>query len=95
MTAIPANPILRTLHENRGMLFPLACIALLVVLLVPLPPGVLDLLLVLNLTLSVLILVTTIYVKSALQSAAFPSLLADFVPDPRMEPADGLRRLST
>src|SRR6266567_625771 len=75
MTAIPANPILRALHANRGMLFPLACIALLVVLLVPLPPGVLDLLLVLNLTLSVLILVTTIYVKSALEFAVFPSLL--------------------
>src|SRR5438067_7656035 len=75
MTAAPTHPLLRTLHDNRGMLFPLACIALLVVLLVPLPPGVLDLLLVLNLTLSVLILVTTIYVKSALEFAAFPSLL--------------------
>src|SRR5215207_61823 len=66
---------LAKLHEHRGMLFPIACLALLMVLLVPLPPGVLDLLLVLNITLSVIVLVTTIYVQSPLESAVFPSLL--------------------
>src|SRR5687768_3411510 len=74
-TAIATNPILHRLQENRGMIFPLACVALLLVILMPLPTAVLDLLLVVNLTLSVIVLVTTIYVKSPLEFAVFPSLL--------------------
>src|SRR5687768_14783689 len=62
-------------RANRGMLFPIACVSLLLVLLIPLPPGILDFLLVLNLTLSVVILVTTIYVQSPREFAVFPSLL--------------------
>src|SRR5688500_1871049 len=69
------NPFFRKLHENRGMIFPMAFIALLVVLLVPLPTPILDFLLVLNITISVIVLVTTIYVKSPLEFAVFPSLL--------------------
>ena len=57
------------------MLFPFAVIGLLGVLLVPLPTQILDLLLVLNITISIIILVTTIYVKSPLEFAVFPSLL--------------------
>jgi flagellar biosynthesis protein FlhA len=76
MSAIPTtNPILQRLHDNRGMFFPMAFISLLVVILVPLPTQVLDLLLVLNITLSILVLVTTIYVKSPLEFGVFPSLL--------------------
>src|SRR3954464_6083191 len=74
-TAVAQNPILSRLHDNRGMLLPLALITLLMVILVPLPTQVLDLLLVVNLTLSVIVLVTTIYVKSPLEFAVFPSLL--------------------
>jgi flagellar biosynthesis protein FlhA len=73
-TAIP-NPIIAKLHENRGMLLPLAFIGLLMVILLPLPPAVLDFLLIINLTLSVIILVTTIYVQSPLEFAVLPSLL--------------------
>src|SRR5688572_1704813 len=62
-------------RAHRGMIFPIACVSLLLVLLIPLPPGVLDFLLVLNLTLSVVILVTTIYVQSPREFAVFPSLL--------------------
>ncbi len=72
--AIP-NPILARLHDNRGMLFPMALITLLLVILVPLPTPILDLLLTVNITLSVVILVTTIYVKSPLELSVFPSLL--------------------
>src|SRR5450432_545414 len=72
--AVP-NPIFAKLAANRGMIFPLACVSLLLVILVPLPTSVLDLLLVINITLSVIVLVTTIYVKSPLEFAVFPSLL--------------------
>jgi flagellar biosynthesis protein FlhA len=73
--AAATNPILVRLQENRGMLFPLACVCLLLVILVPLPTSILDLLLVVNITISVIVLVTTIYVKSPLEFAVFPSLL--------------------
>src|ERR1043166_3235194 len=75
MTALAAHPVIQRIHENRGMILPMALASLLIVILVPLPSMALDLLLVLNLTLSVVILVTTIYVKSPLEFAVFPSLL--------------------
>src|SRR4051812_10891216 len=73
--AAAPNPIFARLHANRGMILPLALITLLMVILVPLPTFMLDFLLVVNITLSVIILVTTIYVKSPLEFAVFPSLL--------------------
>jgi len=73
--AIASNPFIQKVHANRGMIFPMAFISLLLVILVPLPPSILDLLLVCNITLSVIILVTTIYVQSPLEFAVFPSLL--------------------
>ena len=75
MTTLAANPILHTVHQNRGMIFPIAFIGLLVVILVPLPTFALDVLLVCNVTLAVIVLVTTIYVQSPLEFAVFPSLL--------------------
>src|SRR5881227_119821 len=74
-TAVAPTPLLQRLADNRGMLFPLAFISLLLVILVPLPTQILDFLLVVNITLSVIVLVTTIYVKSPLEFAVFPSLL--------------------
>ena len=73
-TAI-ANPIFARLHANRGMIFPMAVIGLLMVILVPLPPAILDFLLLMNMTLSVIVMVTTIYVQSPLEFSVFPSLL--------------------
>ena len=74
-TAAISNPLLQRLHENRGMVFPLAFMSLLFVILVPLPTWMLDLLLVTNLTLSAIVLVTTVYVASPLEFSVFPSLL--------------------
>src|SRR3954462_8497056 len=74
-TAVATNPLIARLHDNRGMIFPLALITLLLVILVPLPTPILDLLLVVHITLSAVMLVTTIYVKSQLEDAVCPSLL--------------------
>src|SRR3954463_14543573 len=74
-TALASNPFFAKVHANRGLLFPMAFISLLLALLVPLPTFVLDCLLVLNITVSVIVLVTTIYVKSPLEFAVLPSLL--------------------
>src|SRR5947207_3523451 len=74
-SAIAANPVFASIQRNRGMILPFAAIALLMVILIPLPPAVLDFLLVLNLTLSAIVLVTTIFVNSPLEFSVFPSLL--------------------
>jgi flagellar biosynthesis protein FlhA len=75
MASIASNPFLAKFQANKGMLFPILFICLLIVILVPLPTFVLDALLVVNLTLSVIVLVTTIYVQSPLEFSVFPSLL--------------------
>ncbi len=74
-TAVLPNPILAAIHRNRGMVLPVAAIMLLMVILVPLPPSVLDFLLIINITLSAIVLVTTIFVQSPLEFSVFPSLL--------------------
>src|SRR6185436_6840069 len=74
-TALAANPLLTRLHQSRGMVFPIAFICLLFVILIPLPTWMLDILLVLNLSLSAVVLITTIYVQSPLEFSVFPSLL--------------------
>ena len=70
-----SSPWLANVTRHRGLLFPAACIAMLLVLLVPLPSPILDLLLVVNLTISVILMVTAMYVKSPLEFAVLPSLL--------------------
>ncbi|HWE02899.1 MAG TPA: flagellar biosynthesis protein FlhA [Tepidisphaeraceae bacterium] len=75
MSTIPSNPIFLKIHQNRGLLFPMTLIGLLLVILIPLPASVLDLLLICNITLSVIVLVTVVYVQSPLEFAVFPSLL--------------------
>jgi flagellar biosynthesis protein FlhA len=74
-TAVAANPILASIQRNRGMVLPFAAIALLMVILIPLPTWMLDFMLVMNLTLSAIVLVTTIFVNSPLEFSVFPSLL--------------------
>ncbi|MGF1633751.1 MAG: flagellar biosynthesis protein FlhA [Phycisphaerae bacterium] len=75
MTTLASNPILNQVQRHRGLIFPIGFISLLMVLLVPLPPQILDLLLVVNLTISVIILVSTIYAKGPLELSVFPSVL--------------------
>ena len=72
---ISDNRFFAGLHRHRGLMVPAGVILLILVLLVPLPPQLLDLLLTINLTLSVVILITTIYVNQPLDFSVFPSLL--------------------
>lgn len=59
----------------KDLIFPLAIISSVLVILVPLPPALLDLLLAANITASVIVLLTTIYVRTPLEFNVFPSLL--------------------
>ncbi|MCE7974876.1 MAG: flagellar biosynthesis protein FlhA [Leptolyngbya sp. PLA1] len=66
---------LQSVHKVRGYIAPLGFILLMGVLLVPLPPAAMDLLIVANISLSVVILLTTIYMNHPLDFSVFPSLL--------------------
>src|ERR1043165_156013 len=72
-TAIPRW--LQRLHAHRGMIVPVAFVALLAVLLVPMPPWLMDILISSNISLSVIILLTTMYMDQPLDFSVFPSLL--------------------
>ncbi|MEC9010657.1 MAG: flagellar biosynthesis protein FlhA [Planctomycetota bacterium] len=59
----------------RGLLVPAGVVSLLLVIIIPVPPGLLDLLLAASITLAVLVLLTTIYVERPLDFSVFPTLL--------------------
>ncbi len=63
------------LMRYRDLVLPLGIIGCLVVILVPLPPALMDLLLATNITVSVIVLLTTVYVATPLEFSIFPSLL--------------------
>jgi flagellar biosynthesis protein FlhA len=75
---VPA-PLLPTwmqrLHAARGYIVPVAFILMMAVLLVPVPPALMDVLICLNISLAVVILLTTIYMDHPLDFSVFPSLL--------------------
>ncbi|MBK9189295.1 MAG: flagellar biosynthesis protein FlhA [Phycisphaerales bacterium] len=66
---------LHGLKKYRGYIVPISFVSMLVVLLVPLPPMVMDLLIATNISLAIIILLTTIYMDHPLDFSVFPSLL--------------------
>jgi flagellar biosynthesis protein FlhA len=63
------------LAEVRGFIVPVGFVLLLGVLLVPLPPAMLDILISVNISLGVIVLLTTLYMRRPLEFSVFPSLL--------------------
>jgi flagellar biosynthesis protein FlhA len=59
----------------QSLILPVGLISSLLVIMVPMPAMLLDLLLATNITVSVIVLLTTIYVKTPLEFSIFPSLL--------------------
>jgi flagellar biosynthesis component FlhA len=59
----------------QDLVLPLAVVASVLVVLVPLPPQLLDVLLAANIAIAVLVLLTTIYVRTPLEFSVFPTLL--------------------
>ncbi len=66
---------MQMLMRYRDLALPVAIIASLMVILVPLPPWLIDLLLAANIAVGVLVLLTTIWVTTPLEFSIFPSLL--------------------
>ena len=63
------------LREYRGLFVPVGFVSLIIVILVPMPAWLMDVLIALNISLSVVILLTTIYMEEPLDFSVFPSLL--------------------
>ncbi len=63
------------LLKRRDIYFAMGIISILVVLILPLPPVLLDLMLSLSVTISVLILMTVLFVEKPLQLNSFPTIL--------------------
>jgi flagellar biosynthesis protein FlhA len=61
--------------RNKDILFVAAILALMTTIFVPLPPFLLDFLLIISITLSMLILMTVIYVREPVKFSVFPSIL--------------------
>ncbi len=63
------------LGKNSDIVLAIGLILMLGLMLIPLPSGVLDFLLALNITLSVLVMVVSLYIRSPLDISVFPGLL--------------------
>ena len=72
---IDDNPVIRFVTQHRGMLFPACAAALIFVILIPLPTAMMDFLLLTNVLLTVIVLMTVIYIRGPLEFSSFPSLL--------------------
>lgn len=71
----PALAVLARVRSAGDALFALAVLGIVLLLVAPLPPSVLDVLLAANLAAAATILVTTLFARSALAFASFPALL--------------------
>lgn len=69
------NRLLEGLHRNRGLFVPVGIVCLVLVILIPLPTSLMDILLSFNIALAAIIMLTTIYVTHPLEFSTFPSLL--------------------
>ncbi|TVQ62791.1 MAG: flagellar biosynthesis protein FlhA [Phycisphaerales bacterium] len=73
--ATPAPAWLMAIARHRSLFVPVAFILMIGVIVVPLPPSMMDVLLCLNITLAAVILLTTIYIREPLELSVFPALL--------------------
>jgi flagellar biosynthesis protein FlhA len=70
--SLPTKPILQRLHEY---LLPMAAISVIFVMLVPLPAFCLDLLLSLSLAASIIVFLSSVQIRRAVELSVFPTLL--------------------
>ncbi len=70
---VPA--IFHLIARHRHLIVPLSFLGLVAVLVVPLPPSILDVLICFNIALGAIVLMTTIYMRKPLDFSVFPALL--------------------
>lgn len=69
------TPLFRNLAKQRDLVIVLGVIGILVVMIIPIPTFLMDIMLSLNLCLAMIILLVSMYTKEALEFSVFPSLL--------------------
>jgi flagellar biosynthesis protein FlhA len=69
------NPLLRRVMGQTDLLAALGVVLIVVMLIIPLPPVLLDFFITLNISAGIAIVVSTLYLRRALDFASFPSLL--------------------
>ncbi len=72
-SSVAAN--LGSLSRAKDLILPVGIIASVLVIIVPLPPALMDMLLSINITVAVIVLLTTVFVRTPLEFSIFPSLL--------------------
>ena len=75
MNLSPMNNKKINLKENLDVFVAIGVIGIVLMIIIPLPKGVLDVLLALNITLSVVIMLITMFTTNVLQLSVFPTLL--------------------
>jgi flagellar biosynthesis protein FlhA len=73
--AAPRPALSGILDRGRDLVLPVAIITSILVVIVPLPTALMDLLLAGNISIAIIVLLTTIYVRTPLELSIFPSLL--------------------
>jgi flagellar biosynthesis protein FlhA len=74
-TDVVTQSILPALAKRSHLMMPVAAVCVIAVMIIPLPPLVLDLLVTLDITLSVVILMSSMYIEQPVSFSVFPSLL--------------------
>ena len=69
------NAFFDKIAEYADVVFALSLIGMIAVMIIPMPPGLLDILLALNIAFSLIVLLMTIYITNPLQLSVFPGLL--------------------
>lgn len=69
------DTLLARVSRYSDVLVPIAIVTIVIMMIIPLPPFLLDLLLTLNITMALVVVMVTIYLQEPLQFSVFPSLL--------------------
>lgn len=75
LTSISNNSLLQRITKQRDLLIVLGVVAILIVMIIPIPTWMIDMLLSINLCIALIILLVSMYNKEALEFSVFPSLL--------------------
>ena len=71
----PGMQILRAIANNKSIVIPVLVLAVIAAIVIPLPPALIDLLIATNLTLSILVILISMYIESPVDFSIFPSLI--------------------
>ncbi len=75
MPPTPSSPVASGWSRLTGVVLPITIVGAILVLIIPVPPLVLDLLLSANVTLAVIVLLTTLAIRTPQEFSAFPTIL--------------------